>query len=821
MKTLHLICNAHIDPVWQWEWEEGAAEAVSTFRVAADLAEEQDGFVFNHNEALLYRWIEDYEPALFARIQKLVKAGRWHIMGGWYLQPDCNLPSGESFVRQITLGREYFRSRFGIAPTSAINFDPFGHSRGLVQILAKSGFDSYIFCRPLQKDCALESDDFWWEGFDGSRVKVHRSSEHYNSALGKARDKVEAWLGDHPDISEGLLLWGVGNHGGGPSKNDLKALGELMAERTDVRLVHSTPEAYFAKVNAKPWPVHAGDLNAWAVGCYTSQVRIKQLHRKLENSLFLTEKMAAQASFSGGDYPHAELEEASRTLALAQFHDILPGSSVQNVEDWSLQLMGHGLEILSRVRAKAFFALAAGQARAQEGEIPILVHNPHPYPVDGLWECEFMLADQNWNDEFTQPTVYRDDWPLPTQCEKENSNLTLDWRKRVVFRATLAPASMNRFDVRLAVLPAKPVPELAASAGVRNFRTDRLEVSVNTKTGLLDRYRVDGADVLAPGAASLLAMNDDEDPWAMNVNSFTRVLGRFELMSPEQGTRFSGVRGGPIDSVRLIEDGPVRSVVEAVFAYQSSTAVVHYLLPKEGTEVQVTVRVNWLEKDRMLKLALPLAFSGEARGQTAFGVQNLTSDQKESVFQKWVGVFGPALALTVANEGIYAGDCSPGELRLSLVRSPAYCAHPILDRPLVPTDRFTPRIDQGERVFRVWLNAGAPAARRLAIEREALAHNEAPFALSFFPAGGGELTGPALVVDDPAVVVSALLRSREAGSGGDSYLLRLFEPTGQARNVTVEFSGRGVRSTVFLKGFEVKTFRLTGQTLEETGLDAS
>ncbi len=139
MKTLHLICNAHIDPVWQWDWEEGAAEAVSTFRIAAAFAQEFDAFVFNHNEALLYRWIEEYEPPLFAQIQALVRDGKWHIMGGWYLQPDCNLPSGESFVRQILLGRRYFQEKFGVEPRTAINFDPFGHSRGLVQILAKSG----------------------------------------------------------------------------------------------------------------------------------------------------------------------------------------------------------------------------------------------------------------------------------------------------------------------------------------------------------------------------------------------------------------------------------------------------------------------------------------------------------------------------------------------------------------------------------------------------------------------------------------------------------------------------------------------------------
>ena len=144
MKKIHLVCNAHLDPMWLWEWEEGAAEAISTFRVAADFCEQYDGFVFNHNEVTLYKWVEEYEPALFQRIQRLVKEGKWHIMGGWYLQPDCNIPCGESIVRQALIGKQYFMEKFGVEPTTAINFDPFGHSRGLVQILAKSGYDSYV-----------------------------------------------------------------------------------------------------------------------------------------------------------------------------------------------------------------------------------------------------------------------------------------------------------------------------------------------------------------------------------------------------------------------------------------------------------------------------------------------------------------------------------------------------------------------------------------------------------------------------------------------------------------------------------------------------
>ena len=153
---------------------------------------------------------------LFDRIRTLVRAGRWHVIGGWYLQPDCNLPSGESFVRQITTGLRYFREKFGVRPRVAFNVDPFGHGRGLVQVLKQAGYTGYLFCRPDAQHLPLASDDFLWVGYDGSAVMAHRCSEHYNSERGRARARVEQWLRVHAGDDDGVLLWGVGNHGGGP-----------------------------------------------------------------------------------------------------------------------------------------------------------------------------------------------------------------------------------------------------------------------------------------------------------------------------------------------------------------------------------------------------------------------------------------------------------------------------------------------------------------------------------------------------------------------------------------------------------------------------
>jgi alpha-mannosidase len=819
-RSLHLICNAHLDPVWLWPWEEGAAEAVSTFRTAADLCEEFDGFIFNHNEAILYQWVEEYEPLLFARIQRLVAAGKWHIMGGWHLQPDCNMPSGESLVRQILTGRRYFADKFGVRPTTAINLDPFGHTRGMVQILARCGYDSYLFCRPNQNDCPLPEDRFIWVGYDGSEVMATRVAG-YNSPLGQARGKVEGWLQAHPDLPVGAVLWGVGNHGGGPSRADLHDLAALIADTTAPQVRHSTPEAYFAELQARggPLPRHTGDLNPWAIGCYTSQVRLKQKHRLLENELYATEKMASAAWAAGlMEYPAAELASAQRDLLTAQFHDILPGSSVQPVEETSLRLLEHGRELISRARARAFFALAAGQPPAPEGQIPVLVYNPHPYPVTALVECEFMLADQNWSDTFTVPRVRQGRREMPSQVEKEDSNLTLDWRKRVCFRAELKPSQMNRFDCQLETLPARPAPRPLPDGDQFTFTTDDLLVTINTRTGLLDRYCVQGVDYLAPGAGELLVLQDDEDPWGMRDRAFRKVVGRFQLLSPRAGTRFSGVTAGTLPSVRVVEEGAVRTVVEAVFGYRDSFVCQRYKLPRQGAEIEIETRVHWNEKDRLLKLAFPLpADSPRYVGQVAYGVADLPANGDEAVAQKWVAAVTPdGRTLTCINEGLYGSDLSPAGLRLTLLRSPAYSAHPIGDRPLVPQDRYTPRIDQGERLFRVWLNGGPERERLERVDREALAHNEAPLALSFFPPGQGEAPLPLVTLSDRVVQMTVLKRADE----GEDLIVRLFEPTGRRRTTTVRFPALGLEHKAALGPFEIKTLRVSLQhkTVCETGL---
>ncbi len=811
-KTLYLVCNAHLDPVWLWEWEEGAGEALSTFRTAVQFCKEFEDFIFCHNEAVLYEWVESFEPELFSEIQQLVKEGRWHIMGGWYLQPDCNMPSGESLIRQILLGKRYFRKKFGVEPETAINFDPFGHSRGLVQILSKAGYSSYLFCRPAAENLTLPEDDFVWLGYDGSEILAHRAPYHYNSERGKARERVERWMRENIEQKTGLLLWGIGNHGGGPSREDLEQLQALFSENSGWNVCHGVPEDYFEALRSREdqLPRYAQDLNPWAVGCYTTMALIKQRHRQLENTYYLTEKMVTHAFLQGMmDYPGRELQEALKDLLFCEFHDILPGSSIPQVEAYALQRMDHGLEILSRLRAKAFFALVRNEPKAKDGEFPLFVYNPHPYPVKETLVCEFQPREPNFNHRIFWMPVMTDSQGkvLPLQLEKESSNISLEQRKRVVFSAELKPGQMNRFLCRLKEVKARDrgFERYSQKQGPLVFKSDRAELSIDEKTGLVKSYRIDGVDFLKESSFLPLVIEDYPDPWGMNVRAFRNILGSFALMTEAEAAGWAGVSGSRLAPVRIIEDGPVRTVVEALLKYNHSAICLRYKIPKEGSELEVEIRVLWNEKDRMLKLSIPTVFfNGTCRGQVAYGVEDFKKTGEELVAQKWVGVVSldEKYALTIINKGTYGFDYTQGEVRTSLLRSAAYSAHPVeKGLPLVPQERFEPRIDQGERMFHFWINAGQAKERLLSINREALIKNEKPMILPCFPPGKGKKTRPLLIVEDAAVEVTAVKVAEE----NNWLIIRLFEPTGEERKALLKIPCLDLSFTLSLRGFEVKT----------------
>ena len=760
MKRVHLICNAHLDPIWQWTWDEGISAVIATFKSAADLAEEFD-YIFCHGEALLYEMIEKNAPDLFARIQALVKQGKWHISGGWYLQPDCLMPSGETFLRHISVGKEYFREKFGVENFVATNYDSFGHSVGLVQILAKSGYKGYLICRPA-KDSQIDypSRFFKWTSPDGSSIVVSHSS-CYNSALGQAAGKIEyevsaravGMLGAEKTSDEGqemqdidYVLWGVGNHGGGPSRKDLRDIANLKIQ--DTELIHSSPEALFSD-NLNVVGEKKTSLITCMPGCYSSMARVKQAYRRAENLFYATEKMLTVSSLAGLKVDYRDFAEAQKKLLLASFHDILPGSCIEEGEKEGLGLLSSCEKTMKEYRTQAFLYLVMNQPCAKEGEYPVFVFNYLPYEVTMPMEVEFTLADQNWSEEFCYtPRVCDENGnELSSQLVKEDSTLNLDWRKRIVFEGTLKPLSITRFSVRVEATPI--------------FGKQTYPVSL---------------EEVIPAPALLDAYEDTADPWGMSAEELKSVGKNptpFRLATEKETGEICGVKKD-LSPVRIIEDGAVVKTVESVYTLGNTSAILQYKLYKNQPYMDIKATIEYGDKNTLIRLKLPIP--EEYKDGASVGDGPFVWEEKPSTeitFQRWVGVQNGATMYAVINDGVYAGKVEDGYIHLTLLRGSGYCMHPIGARDLYPTDRYLPRIENGRYIYNIRLFTGKVDE----VEKMAQAFNEPPYAMNIFPTGGQTKAIP-VQVDGKVTLTTA-----KAYDDGD--LFRLYNPCDSEEKFTV------------------------------------
>ena len=784
----HLICNAHIDPIWQWDLPEGVSATLSTFYSAAKLCDEFD-YIFCHNEVTVYKYVEEYAPELFEKIRQLVKAGKWHIMGGWYLQPDCNMPSGESFVRQIREGQRYFKEKFGVVPTTAVNFDPFGHTVGLVQIVKKCGQDSYIFMRPYASELPLPSEQFIWRGLDGSEIKAARSIGGYGSYLGKSAETIRE-RSDAQSFPVGVILWGVGNHGGGPSRKDLADIEREILPDTQIEFLHSTPEKFFAAI--APREVFDRSLHISMPGCYTSMYRVKKLHAELEAEISMAEKIATAAYASGvlESYPEAELQTAVEDLLNAEFHDVLPGSSVQCGEDAGLRLLNHGMLEAERVKIKAYFALSKKEKPADEGEFPIVVFNPHPYELCDNVECEFSLADQNWSEDILSKIRVVDEQgnSIPYQVIKEESNLNLDWRKRIIFEAHLAPMALTRYSVFVDFVN-EPTPERADCFLFDNGRK-HVEIDEN---GLLRSYRIDGVEYIGEGFG-LYSFEDNADPWGMAKHQLTRLGTGGEPFKPllHPDGVFKGMK-----QIQTVEDGDIYLGVESFFECESTRARILYKIYKNNDDVDIDVTLYLGDIDKIIKLRLPIEPSGELIGQTAFGTDKMFTDGRENVAHRFVAMDSGESCLALLNRGVYGNHYEDGSLYTSLVRGVTYCAHPIAERQLLPTDRFTKKIDQGENRYSFRLTV----AGRNQLERRATEFTQKPYALNIFPIPTEMKNFDSLNIRIGGDVIA--MPTVKKAYGKDAIIIRLLNNTPDGVKSYVEVNGQHL--PLSFGKYEVKT----------------
>ncbi len=354
---IHMVGNAHIDPVWLWRWQDGYAEVKATFRAALDRISEFPDFIFTCAGAVIIDWIEENDPQMFEEIRRRVSEGRWVIVGGWWIQPDCNIPSGESFARHSLYGQRYFREKFGRMSVVGYNVDSFGHSGMLPQIYTLSGMPFYVMMRPQEHEKELPSSLFWWESADGSRVLTFRVPINYGSWGYPSGEPERKKIDDVASIAQKqgidfMCFYGVGNHGGGPTRRSIRTIRDMQKEGEGREIVFSTPETYFREMLAagKDIPVVKGDLQHHASGCYSAHSETKASNRKAELRVIAAEKLASLAhGLTGFAYPAARLREAWEKVLFNQFHDVIGGCSVPEAYEDSREFYGQSLTVSAEV----------------------------------------------------------------------------------------------------------------------------------------------------------------------------------------------------------------------------------------------------------------------------------------------------------------------------------------------------------------------------------------------------------------------------------------------------------------------------------------
>ncbi len=791
MKHLHLICNAHIDPVWMWNWQEGVSSALSTFYTAVELSYEFD-YVFCHNEAYLYECIEKYDPALFARIKDLIQQGKWRVMGGWYIQPDSLIASGESYFRQIYLGKKYFTEKFNVFSSVAVGVDAFGHSRGLVQIIKKSGQDAYIIGRPYKDELPTEANPFVWRGYDGSAVSVFRIDGPgcYSSPMGHAKENI-LQKAKSCDDDEVMVFWGVGNHGGGPSRKDLKDIQELI-NRGEFTVEHSYPEKYFASVSPKTELGISLRKNCF-IKNYSSMNRIKSAHTELENSLYRAEKMAALASSEKGKpFPTDRFDEIMRDMCFVEFHDILSGTCVEDGERSALHMIGHGIKLAQDIEFESFVALAEGFKKAGEGEYPIFIFNPRAYASEEIVPVEFLIQDAIVSDtEHYKMTAFSNGREIPVQVVKEQSNINYDRRKRVLMKVHLEPLSVTRVDLVTSVEKKREKGRLDGDIVVQDgYKT----VTVSRESGLISSYKVDGKELLKGDMFTPYLFDDNADPWGLGLETVGKNMRKFDTAT-EGNPLFSG-----LDSCRVTEDGELVTVVESNFQKEGVSIRLVYELYKGVPYIDV--KCHCFYHDKLKGVRLGISSEDAAVGQTVFGQEEITRDGVEQPLGRFIRFDS---GLTVINNSTFScmGDAS--SVYMTLLNGSCYCAHKIDDRPLIDYSRFILPIESGDHLFEYRVCVTDAQAENLAT-----AFNQRPYALNYFPHGAdGAPEKGAFDVGGEVTLIS--LRKE-----GEKYIARLFNNNGVPVKRTVTLFGAD-KELAFGR-YEVKTVEIKDGVIKEREL---
>ena len=383
---LYMIGNAHIDIPWLWPWPESMMVGLSTFRAALDRMNEFPEFKFTASSAILYEWAASADPGMLVEIRKRVAEGRWGVVGGWMVEPDVNIPNGESLIRQGLYGQRDFQRLLGRMSRVGFNPDSFGHPGTLPQILKLQGMNAYVFMRPAPHEKQLPADVFWWKGGDGTRVLTYRIPNSYGITT-DIQDRMHDFVTKlHEPTKDLMVFYGAGDHGGGPAKETIRLILDAQKQPGAPQIVFSTPERYFEDIGtrngaaAQEFPVVDDDLQHHSVGCYTAVSQIKKDNRTTEAALATGEKIAALANvLVGFPYPKADFADSWKKVLLMQFHDSMAGTALPEQYVVSHNAYGFAQEVANQAIYRGAAKIAWQIPTTDPASEYLVVFNPHAW----------------------------------------------------------------------------------------------------------------------------------------------------------------------------------------------------------------------------------------------------------------------------------------------------------------------------------------------------------------------------------------------------------------------------------------------------------
>ena len=740
--TLHLIGNSHIDAAWLWPWSETEGEVIpNTWRTSLKLAAMFPGYVFAASAAAYYDAVDRLYPGLADSLRAAVQAGQWNVVGGWWLEPDQNIPSGEDLARQGLYGQRYFQRHYGRRATVGWTPDSFGYPWTLPQIYKLAGLDYFVTQKIRWNDSTqLPYDAFWWEGRDGTRLFTYNpfGYDHDLEPDHLINDRLDD-VRRNNGIHHQLVLYGVGDHGGGPTIEMLERAEELKRVPTFPTMLYDNADHALADLRASQpdsgFPVWHDELYLeYHRGTYTTQARQKWAARRSDALLRTTEALAAVDS---APYPQAQLERAWHKVLFNEFHDILPGSGIHInyvVADQWYDSAWATLDTLSR---RGFGDLRARMDTrgAPAGAVPVVVFNALTWPRSGLVAVPFADGDTT--------TALVHDVP------------SLGARVVYVRRGRAALASS---------LPAPTV-------GATWLENAYLRVEVDTTTGDIVRLydRRHRREALAPGGRAnvlqvLYDLPRDYDAWNVGFNG-----QEWDVTETGDVTRHADAAAARMSFTRRWGQSTFRQTL---------------MLGRETPYVDVVNDVDWHETHKMLKVALAAGVRPDsATYEIPYGTIGRSCNPQtkaerakyEVPGQRWADLSDSTYGISILNDSKYGWDCRGNVLRLSLLRSPLW------------PDSLA---DRGKNHFRFAIYPHPGDWRSARTERLAAEYNT-PLVASTAPSHGGSL-GRAVSfasVDVPGVELSWVKRAEDS----DALVLRLVEWFGRPTTATVTLRP-GIRS---------------------------